>query len=268
MGNKVVALNQQDVSVRIRVLTNSDGTPYTGLTSASTGLEIWYQRGPDSAAVTDSGSAADHGAVTDAHTDWEFIHIRDGFYRVDFPDAAFLEGVDSVLCGINATGYSGISETVVIEPMFKYQGTADSVTTTTTTFPSGTTPLKGDTIMVVDGTGVPGNQVLVTSVSAEEAIHTAFSTGISATTTTILLIAGDAVTADGGINNDVPASDAATPSEVTTACSSAINAASLDTVNAKLPSALSSAGYMQADIQRILDIQVTGSGTSADPWGS
>lgn len=225
MGNSVVAINQEDVSVRIRVLTNSDGTPYTGLTAASAGHEIWYQRGVDNAAVTDSGSAADHGAVTDAHTDWEFIHIRDGWYRVDVPDAAFAEGEDSVIIGMNATGYSGISETVIIEPAFKFQGSPSSVTSTTTTFPSGTTPLKGDKIRVLKGTGEPGNEVLITSVAGEVATHAAFETGISATTSTILLIAGDAVTGDGGINNDVPNSDAATPTEVESECSDALTAA-------------------------------------------
>lgn len=209
-----VALNQQDVSVRIRVLDDSDGTPYTGMTAATTGHEIWYQRGYDNAAVTDGGSAADHAAIGDTHTDWEFIHINEGWYRVDIPDAAFLEGEGTVAIGMNATGYTGITETIVIDPILKFQGQASSVTTTTTTFPAGTTPLKGDTIMVVDGTGEPGNQVLITSVSGEVATHAEFETGISATTTTILLIAGDAVTGDGGILCDAATSTLATPAQV------------------------------------------------------
>jgi len=234
MANNTVALNQQDVSIRIRVLDDSDGTPMTTLAAATTGHEIWYQRGPATAAVTDGGSAADLAGITSAHSDWAFDHIADGWYRVDFPDAAFAEGEGTVLCGMNATGYTGISEVVVIEPLFKFQGQASSVTTTTTTFPSGTTPLKGDIIQVQSGTGEPGNQVLVTSVAGEVATHAAFETGISATTSTILLIAGEAITAAGGIE----VGDAATPAEVNSEVDQAITDAALATADKML-------GYFQ-----------------------
>ena len=230
MANKVVALNQEDVSVRIRVLNNTDGTPNTGITSSTTGFDLWYQRGENSAAVSGGVSTGDLGSVTASHTDWNFIHIEDGWYRCDFPDSAFQEGVGSVLCGLKTDAHTGVSVTVDIEPLYKYQGTPSAVTSTTTTFPSGTTPLKGDIIMVVDGTGEPGNQVMVTSATGEVATHPAFETGISATTTTVLLIAGDATTADGGVNNDVPNSDAATPTEVNAQCDTAISDANLATL--------------------------------------
>jgi hypothetical protein len=214
------------------MLDDTDGTPATGITAATSGHEIWYQRGFDNAAVTDSGSAADHAAIGDAHTDWEFIHIREGWYRVDFPDAAFLEGVGSVLCGMNATGFTGISETIIIEPLYKFQGQASSVTATTTTFPSGTAPHKGDFIYAVEGTGIR-QMVMITSVSGEVATHEVWpDTNISATTTTILLISGqgDAMS-DGGINVDALVSDAATPAEVNTQCDTAIADAGLATAD-------------------------------------
>lgn len=214
MTKQVVALNQTDVSVRIKMLTNADGTPATGITDTSGGHVIAYQRGFDSALVTDGGSAADLAAITSAHSDWGLFEIGQGWYRVDFPDAAFAEGVGSTLCTMSTTAESAVATTVVIEPLFKFQGSASSVTSTTTTFPAGTTPLKGDIIMVVEGTGEPGNQVLVTSAAGEVATHAAFETGISATTTTILLLAGDAVTADGGINCDAAVSTRATPAQV------------------------------------------------------
>ena len=235
---RVVALNQTNVSLRIRVLDDSDGTPKTDLLAATSGHLIWYQRGYDNAVVTDSGSAADMTALTDAHTDWEFKHIQEGWYRVDMPDACFAENEGSVIVGMNATGFTGISETVTIEPLYKYQGTASSVTSTTTTFPSGTTPLKGDVIMVLEGTGEPGNQVLVTSVSGEVATHGTFATGVSATTTTLLLIAGDAITAQGGINSDAASSTLATPAQVNTECDTAISDAALATADKLL-------GYVQ-----------------------
>lgn len=222
MGNQTVAINQLNVSLRVRILDDTDGTPATGVVAATTGQEIWYQRGPNTAIVTDGGSAADLAGITTAHTDWRFIHIREGWYRVDLPDAAFIEGVGSVICGINATGFTGISVTVDISAILKFQGSPDSVTSTTTTFPTGTTPLKGDTIMVVDGTGEPGNTVLVTSVAGEVATHAEFETGISATNTTIVLIAGDAVLADGGINVDAAITTRATPAQVNTEVDTAL----------------------------------------------
>lgn len=249
MTNKVVALNQDDVSVRIKMLTNADGTPATGITAATAGHAIWYQRGERTAQVTDSGSAADLSSITDAHSDWGFKEIGNGWYRVDFPDAAFAEGVGSVICGMATTAASAVEVTVEISPFIKFQGKASSVTSTTTTFEAGTTPLKGDRIMVVDGTGEPGNTVLVTSAAGEVATHPAFETGISASDTTIMLIAGDATSADGGINADVAASTLST----------------LDT--ADLSAAINNAEPIDANITQVKGVAVTGTGTESDPWG-
>lgn len=229
MGNKVVALNQTNVSVRMRILADSTGVPNTGVNNATTGFDIWYQRGENTAAVSGGASTADLAAITTAHTDWNFIHILDGWYRVDLPDAAFAEGVGSVICGIGADSFTGISVTVDIEPLYKYSGVASAVTTTTTTFPSGTTPLTGDIIMVLEGQGEPGNQVMVTSASGDIANHGPFETGISSSTTSILLIAGEAVTAQGGVNADAKVSLTATPAEVATAADQAIVDAQLAT---------------------------------------
>lgn len=209
MSNKVVALNQQDVSVRIKML-NSDGTPATGITAATAGHRIWYQRGERTAQVDDATAANDLAAITSAHTDWGFKEVGDGWYRVDFPDAAFLEGAASVKLGMSTTAQQSVEVDVEINPLYKFQGSPVAVTSTTTEFPSGTTPLKGDVIVVVDGTGVIGNAVMVTSVAGEVATHPAFSTGISATTTTVLLIAGDPTSADGGINVDAAVSSRST----------------------------------------------------------
>ena len=109
MSTYTVAQNQQDVSVTVLVLDEANGVPYTGMTAATAGHVIWYQRGHDNAEVTDGGSAADHAAIGDAHTDWEFIHKGNGRYRVDFPDAAFADGVGTVEVGMSATGYSSVS---------------------------------------------------------------------------------------------------------------------------------------------------------------
>ena len=264
MGNFVVALNQTDVSVRIRVLDDTDGTPATGVLAATAGHEVWYQRGFLVAAVTDAAASADHTLITDAHDDWDFIHIREGWYRVDFPDAAFAEGVGTVICGMNATGFSGVSVQVDIEPLFKFQGKASSVTATTTTFPAGTDPYKGDLIYAVDGTGIKQTR-LVASVSGQIATHLAWTVNISATTTTILLIAGDPTIADGGLDVDVAVS---TRSAITTGQVKAEADQALVDYNVKalLPTALSGGGNMQSDVKEVNDVIITGDG-AAVPWG-
>ncbi len=206
-----VALNQQDVTKIVRLVTDSNGQPAEGVVAATAGHAIWYRR-EGSAVVTDGVSAGDLGGLTAAHGDWDFIHIRDGYYRVDYPDSAFLAGANGVLLGMEATGISCIAQEVVIDPIFKFQGHASSVTATTTTFPGGTTPYKGDTIYAIDGTGAKQTR-LITSVSGEIATHLAWGINISATTTTVLLIAGDQTIADGGINLDVAVSSRSTITE-------------------------------------------------------
>lgn len=205
MADKKVALDQENVFVRIRLLTDSTGVPATGVVAATAGHEIWYHREGAAAPVTDGGSAADMSALDDPHTDWEFLHIREGEYWVAIPDAAFAQGVGSVQIGMNATGITGLTVTVVIEPLFKYHGQAAAVTATTTTFPAGNAPYKGDQIYCSAGTGI-GQTRVIESVVGQVATHQAWDTNISDSTSTILLIAGDAYQA----NMDAAASSLST----------------------------------------------------------
>ena len=90
-----------DVSLRIRILDSTDGTPETSVTSATAGLSLSYQR--DGAAAT-SITLSDLTALTDAHSDGGILHISDGYYRLDVADAAFASGADSVMITGTATG--------------------------------------------------------------------------------------------------------------------------------------------------------------------
>lgn len=208
MANKKVALDQENVFVRVRLLTDSTGVPDTGVNDATAGLEIWYHREGAAAAVTDGGSAADMSALDSSHVDWQFLHIRAGWYWVAIPDAAFAQGVGSVVVGMNATGISGISVTVEIEPLFKYHGQASAVTAGTTTFPAGIPPYRGDQIYCSAGTGI-GQTRVITSVAGQVASHEDWDVNISDTTSTILLIAGDAYQA----NTDAQSSNLSTLDE-------------------------------------------------------
>jgi hypothetical protein len=284
---QTVAINQQNVSLRIKML-DSSGAPATGITASDAGHVIWYQRGASGSVVTDGGSAADLASLGAAHSDWGFEEIGYGWYRVDYPDAAFLEGALSVICGMSTDAADAVEVLIDIDPFFKYQGVPSSVTSTTTTFPAGTTPLKGDLIMVVDGTGEPGNIVVVQSASGEVATHAAFETAISDTTTTVLLIAGDATLADGGINVDaaVTTRSSLTPAEVLSECQDAIDSRNLatasalatvdtevgvidgivDDIKAKTDSlTFTKSGEVDANMQSINDATVVGDG-NATPW--
>lgn len=272
-----VAPNQEDVFVRIRLITDTDGTPATGIVAAQAGHQMWYQR-ESAAVVTDGTSAADMGGLTSTHTDWEFIEIRNGYYWASYPDAAFVEGVASVLCGMDATGISCVAELVLIDALLKFQGKADSVTATTTTFPTGTTPKQGDQIYVIDGTG--GRQTrLVRSATGEVATHLAWDVNISATTSTIILLPGDETLGDGGINADAAVSSRSTvtTSQVNVEAANALATydgptraeatADKAEVLAVLPAALSTAGNIKADVEEVNEITVTGDGQTGTEWG-
>jgi hypothetical protein len=199
-----VALDQQNVFVTVRMITDADGTPATGIVAATAGHVIWYRR-DGAAVVTDSTSAANLASLTTAHTDWEFLHIRNGYYTIAYPDAAFAAGVGSVLCGMETDAASCVAELVTIDPLFKYKGTASSVTATTPTFPAGPTVYQGDQIYVAEGTGI-GQTRLITSATGQVATHAAWDVNISASASTIILIPGDETLADGGINVDATVS--------------------------------------------------------------
>lgn len=254
---KKVALDQQNVFVRIRLLTDSTGAPATGVTAATAGHTMWYQR-DSSAVVTDGGSAADMSALTDAHTDWEFLEIREGRYWCAFPDAAFANGSSSVDCGMSATGISCVVENVVIEPLFKYHGQASSVTSTTTTFPSGPVVKAGDEIYVTAGTGI-GQTRLITSAAGQVATHAAWDDNISATTSTILLIAGDGTKGQAAENVDVASStlSTVTPAQVESSADS-----SLGNFFTKSPS-----GNIDVNIAEVAEVAIDGVGSDADPFG-
>jgi hypothetical protein len=90
-----------DVSVVIRIVDSTDGTPETGVVFNTSGIDIEYRR--EGAASTDITEATLAGLTT-AHTDGGFLHIGNGYYRVDLPDAACASGVSGVLVHGTVTG--------------------------------------------------------------------------------------------------------------------------------------------------------------------
>lgn len=98
---KTVDQGSTNVSIVLRMVDNASGSPKTDITSASTGLALWYRReGAAKVEITES----DLTALTDAHSDGGMLHIADGYYRIDVPDAAFAAGATGVLVGGTASG--------------------------------------------------------------------------------------------------------------------------------------------------------------------
>ncbi len=90
-----------NVSVVIRIIDSTDGTPETGVVFNTSGIDLEYRReGAASVDITEATLAA----LTTAHTDGGFLHIGNGYYRLDLPDAAVATGVDGVLVHGIVTG--------------------------------------------------------------------------------------------------------------------------------------------------------------------
>ncbi len=101
MINYQVLKGSTNVSVTIRILDDTDGTPETGVVWNTSGIDMEYRR--ETAAVVDITEAT-LAALTTAHTDGGFLHIGNGYYRLDVPDAAFATGVTGVLIQGTVTG--------------------------------------------------------------------------------------------------------------------------------------------------------------------
>lgn len=90
-----------DVSVVIRIIDSTDGTPETGVVYNTSGIDLEYRR--ELAASTDITEAT-LAALTTAHADGGFLHIGNGYYRLDLPDAAVAAGATGVLVHGTVTG--------------------------------------------------------------------------------------------------------------------------------------------------------------------
>lgn len=97
----IIKKGSVDRSVTIRIIDSTDGTPETGVVFNTSGIDLWYRRqGGAKVSITE----ATLSALTDVHADGGFLHIGDGYYRLDLPDAAFATGANHVDIGGTVTG--------------------------------------------------------------------------------------------------------------------------------------------------------------------
>lgn len=102
MSLRTVKVGTADVSVVVRIVDSTDGTPEEGVVAATAGLALWYRR--ELGTKQAISGLSDLGTLDAAHSDGGLLHIDDGYYRLDIPDAACVAGIDGVLVGGVATG--------------------------------------------------------------------------------------------------------------------------------------------------------------------
>lgn len=97
----IVTKGSTDRSVTVSIIDAADGTPETGVVYNTAGIDLWYRR--EGAAAT-SITEATLASLTAAHSDGGFLHVANGTYRLDLPDAAFATGANYVDYGGTVTG--------------------------------------------------------------------------------------------------------------------------------------------------------------------
>jgi len=103
MSMRSIKKGSTDQSVVIRIIDSTDGTPETSVVYNTSGIDLWYRR---EGATKTSITEATLTNLNDAHSDGGVLHIGDGYYRLDLPDAAVSSsaGVNGVMVGGTVTG--------------------------------------------------------------------------------------------------------------------------------------------------------------------
>ena len=97
----LITKDATSVSINVRIVDSSDGTPELGVLFNTAGIDMWYRR---EGAVQTSITEVTLAALTTAWTTGGFLEIGHGWYRLDVPDLAFATGVDGVQIGGTVTG--------------------------------------------------------------------------------------------------------------------------------------------------------------------
>lgn len=159
----IVKKDSTNRSVTLRIIDSTDGTPETGVVWNTAGIDLWYRReGAAKVAVTEATLAA----LTTAHADGGFLHISDGEYRFDLPDAAFATGAQHVDVGGTVTGMVVIGGRVRLVD-YDPENAADLGLTNLT----GHTPQTGDSFARIGAagaglTGITGAALSATGLDA------------------------------------------------------------------------------------------------------
>lgn len=104
----------QSKQVIVRAIDNATGLPDETLLYNTAGLSLYYRReGGDNVSITLAELATP--AINDPWLSGGFIHIDNGYYRLDIPDASLLAGVNSVLIHGVGTDITIIGAEIMID---------------------------------------------------------------------------------------------------------------------------------------------------------
>ena len=208
-----------DQSVVIRIVDATDGTPETGVAYNTSGIDLWYRR---EGATKTSITEASLSALNDAHTDGGILHIGDGYYRLDLPDAAVASGANGVVVGGAVTGMIVVGcyvHLVDYDPQdavrmgltalpnaaanatgglmtAKRGGTAQAGASSTITLDAGASSSDdfyiGDIVQIVGGTGAGQSRIITDYVGSTKVatVDTAWNTNPSSDSVFVLIPQG------------------------------------------------------------------------------
>ncbi len=133
-----------DQSCLVRVIDSTDGTPETGVAYNTAGVDLKYWR-VGANTVTDITEVTQ--TANGAHTDGGFVHLNNGYCRLDLPDAAVASGADAVVVFGTFTGMIVIGAYI---PLVAY-GPQDGVRLGLTALPNAAAQASGG--LFTRGTG-------------------------------------------------------------------------------------------------------------------
>lgn len=146
-----IAPGTTDVSVVLRIIDSTDGTPETGVVFNTSGIDLEYRReGEASTDITEATLAA----LTTAHTDGGFLHIGNGMYRLDLPDAACASG--SAGCLVHGT----VTGMVVIPAYIQLAGAVNKIYSDTTIIYSDTTIATSKAVQIYSDTAIASSKAV------------------------------------------------------------------------------------------------------------
>lgn len=157
-AQRIITKGATDQTVYVSIIDSALGTPETGVTSATSGIDLEYTR--NGAAPTNL-TESDLAATDSAHSDGGIKHIGGGIYRVDLPDAAVASGVNSVYVGGTITDMIVIGCDVQLTGLDLQDGTP----------PADVTTWNGTAVATPDTAGYPKVTLKVGSGTGEVALN-------------------------------------------------------------------------------------------------
>ena len=156
-GGDSIRIGETDITLPVSLRSATDGAGVTGLTNSSVTLTYWRQGGSPTPIV-----AGPLTAINSAHSDGAFLEAssgsQPGTYRLDVPDAAFVQGADWLVVEVHAPTTAGAKmQFTLTEDGLVRSGTAQSGAAGTITLDANASVVTNayveDLVYIAAGTG-------------------------------------------------------------------------------------------------------------------